>query len=57
MLCSRTGMSIRLAVAEGNALGKGPLVFHLRPPLIATICTRAAMGDVAAQGLERNMFR
>lgn len=51
------GMSIRLAIAEGNALGKGPLVFHIRPPLIAAICVKAARGDEDAQILERALFR
>jgi len=51
------GMSIRLAVAEGNALGKGPLVYHMRPHLIAAICVKSARGDEDAQVLERALFR
>ena len=50
-------MSICTAIAEGNALGKGPLVFHLRPPLIAEMRKRAAAGDPEFKALELSMFR
>lgn len=55
--CMHAGMSIRAARAEGNALGKGPLVFHMRPRLIAAMRAAAATGDTAAASLELSMFR
>ncbi len=52
-----TGMSLKKAYAEGNALGKGPLVFHMPQSMINTIRARAALGEPAFAALELAMFR
>lgn len=41
-----------VAIAEGNALGKGPVVFELPSSGIALICGRAALGDPVFMQLE-----
>lgn len=41
-----------MAIAEGNALGKGPVVFELPPAGIANIRDRAAAGDPSFMQLE-----
>jgi len=46
-----------VAIAEGNALGKGPVVFELPPAGIANIRDRAAAGDPSFMQLEVDLFR
>jgi chromate transporter len=41
-----------VAIAEGNALGKGPVVFELPPSGIALVRARAAVGDPVFMQLE-----
>lgn len=41
-----------VAIAEGNALGKGPVVFELPPSGIALVRARAALGDPVFMQLE-----
>ena len=41
-----------MAIAEGNALGKGPVVFELPPSGIALVRGRAAAGDPVFMQLE-----
>ena len=55
MLDIPTGESLAgraVAIAEGNALGKGPVVFELPPSGIALVRARAALGDPVFMQLE-----
>lgn len=51
------GMAVAAAVAEGNALGKGPVVFALPPSAVAAVRSRAAAGQAPFQQLLSNMYR
>ncbi|KAG2490363.1 hypothetical protein HYH03_011165 [Edaphochlamys debaryana] len=51
------GMAVASAVAEGNALGKGPVVFALSSAAIAAVRSRAAAGHPEFQLLLLNMYR
>ncbi len=51
------GMAVAAAVAEGNALGKGPVVFALPPAAVAAVRSRAAAGQAPFQQLLSNMYR
>ncbi|GLI64224.1 hypothetical protein VaNZ11_007422 [Volvox africanus] len=51
------GMAVSEAVAEGNTLGKGPVVFVLPPAAVATVRARAAAGWSPFQALLLNMYR
>jgi hypothetical protein len=46
-----------LAIAEGNALGKGPVVFHIPQQVVQRIQTAAANGDGDLIGLEEELAR
>jgi hypothetical protein len=46
-----------LAIAEGNALGKGPVVFHVPQQVVQRIQTAAAEGDGDMIGLEEELAR
>lgn len=50
-------MSIRQAFAEGNAMGKGPVVLHLPQSAISAIRELAATGEEAFIKLQNNMYR
>ena len=55
---THTGESLAgraVAIAEGNALGKGPVVFELPPNGIALVRARAAAGDPVFMQLEVRM--
>ena len=45
------------AVAEGNALGKGPLVLHVPQSAVDELRARSAAGSAAFQQAEVDMFR
>ncbi|GIL45384.1 hypothetical protein Vafri_2634, partial [Volvox africanus] len=51
------GMAVSGAVAEGNTLGKGPVVFVLPAAAVATVRARAAAGWSPFQALLLNMYR
>ena len=51
------GLAIVEAVAEGNALGKGPVVFALPPPVMRHFLAAAAAGDPGFAALRLNMYR
>lgn len=46
-----------LAIAQGNALGKGPLVFHVPQSAVARIIDESAAGNVEMQELEEDLLR
>ncbi len=52
-----TGAQVRLAYAEGNALGKGPVLFHVSQRTIDTILSSTQDEDEQLQPLRLNMFR
>ena len=47
----------QVAVAEGNALGKGPVLFHLPQHTARTLRSQAAAGDADAVALESSLCR
>ncbi len=51
------GLAIVDAVAEGNALGKGPVVFGLPPAIMQHVLAAAAAGDPGFCALRLNMYR
>ena len=51
------GLAVRAAYAEGNALGKGPVVFHLPQQVISELRARSNAGDAPLKQLEMRMFR
>jgi hypothetical protein len=60
VLLSITGTKLpgtELAIAEGNALGKGPVVFHVPQHMVQRIQSLAASGDVDMIGLEEELAR
>ena len=59
LLCT-TGTKLpgtELAIAEGNALGKGPVVFHVPQQVVQKVQTEAAAGDGDMIGLEEELAR
>lgn len=46
-----------LAIAEGNALGKGPLVFHFPQKAVREIQSSAELGDAHMANLEEELCR
>ncbi|KAK9861042.1 hypothetical protein WJX84_008386, partial [Apatococcus fuscideae] len=46
-----------LVIAEGNSLGRGPVIFHLSPSGIAMIRKHAAAGEAVWEQMELDMFR
>ena len=48
---------MRVAYAEGNALGKGPVLFHLSQEAIDEMRRRAKEGDAPLGELQLSMFR
>ncbi|KXZ50130.1 hypothetical protein GPECTOR_17g1003 [Gonium pectorale] len=51
------GMAVASAVAEGNSLGKGPVVFALSPAAVQYLRARAAAGQPDFALLMLNMYR
>lgn len=59
LLCS-TGSKLpgtEIAIAEGNTLGKGPVVFHVPQPYVKTILVRAAQGDGEMNRIVEELLR
>ena len=52
-----TEWGVWAAVAEGNALGKGPLVLHIPQSAVDELRARSAAGSAACQQAEVDMFR
>ena len=55
MACA--GTLVRVAYAEGNALGKGPVLFQLTQESIVKLRREAAAGNEDLRKLELSMFR
>ena len=51
------GTLVRVAYAEGNALGKGPVLFQLTQESIVKLRREAAAGNEDLRKLELSMFR
>eukprot|EP00798_Chlamydomonas_sp_ICE-L_P030883 gene30883-35931_t len=51
------GFAVRAAYAEANALGKGPVVFHLPQAMVQNVKLLSAGGNVHMKQLELRMYR
>lgn len=56
-LTNETMPGVTEAVAQGNALGKGPVLFCLGSKGLRRLAAAAAAGDPAFQQLELDMYR